>query len=484
MELEKTNGYVYEDDVAICVPPNKRSLICIALMVAAFGCNFSMRAFGVALPHIIENWTGAMQLYTIGSSLMTVALTITTIIVSRLSPRLGLKKTVGAGCIILLFCNFATCVAPNMLVFVILRVLTGIGNGCIIGQMQSTFSKVWPGHQRATWIGIQSIVQSFVSVIGPTISGMLVDKFGWQSTYYTISAFQLIGFIMFMIVTPKDTHDRFYTAKKFDTVGTILFTVVITAIVLACSFGNSLGWGSWQLIVMYVIIIAGFIFFAKTEDKAGETAVLPWNLFKKDKNFQKIYLITVLITMLCLAQTYFMALYLQKVAGTSATISGIPFTILSVGSLIASPIGAKIFNKTGRSKGLMIICSLMILLPVIYYAIFLSPETGASQAALMGVYIVSFIYGLGYIMTMTLPFYACSEYLKKEDIGTANSNVYMAVTLGATIGLAIEQIVMNAFTASHDLNIGLKAVFFTSAIFGVLAILVCLMLKPAKQEQE
>ena len=479
-DAEITSHNAKNADVAIVMVPQKRTLVSIALLLAVFGCNFSYRAFSVALPHIIANWN-AMQLYTIGASLMTVAMTVTTIAVARISPKIGLKITVSFGLILLLACNILTLFAPNMLVFVILRVFTGIGNGLISGQMAASFNKIWPNSQRGTWIGLLGIFQSLTSVIGPTVSGLLVDMFGWQSTYYAISLFQLIGLIMFLLVTPKDTTDRFYKPAPFDFIGTLTFTVVVTALVLVGSFGSTLGWGSPMILGGFALAVIAFIIMIVVENKMGSAALLPWDLFKKDRNFQKIFALTFFITILACGQTYFMPLYLQKVAKTSATVSGLPFTMLSITSLIASPIAGRIIKKTGKSKMLIIVTALLMFFPVLFYGFWLSPDAG-NQIGTVIMRITSLIYGFGYILTMTIPYNACSEYLPVESVGVGSANVFMSVTVGASIGMSILQAVMNGVSAAYGLNTALKVVFFCCSACGIIALLLGISLGKIKKE--
>ena len=474
---DKENNVVLENDVAIYLEPSKRKIVAIALLVSVFGCNFSFRAFGIALPHIIAGWD-AMQLYTLGATLMTVAMTIATVIVARVAPKTGLKQTIIVGLAIILACNMLTLVAPSMLVFVILRVLTGVGNGIVCGQIAASMNKIWPSSQRGTWIGILGIFQSLTSVIGPTLSGALVDQFGWQSTYFTISAFQIIGLIMFITLCPKDTRDRFYEPVPFDVAGTIFFTVFVTSIVLVCSYGNSLGWSNIKILIGFLVVFIAMIGLVLSENKAGAGSLLPWDLFMNDSNFVKIFLIAILISLPGMAQVYFMPLYLQKVAGTSAIISGLPFTILSIASLIASPLAARIIQRTGKTKLVMMICGFMMTVPTLVYGIWIYPEVGTEHLSI--IYGLSFLYGLGYILTMTLPYIACAKFLPEKSIGIGTANVYMGITLGSSVGLAFLQAVFNALSTSVDMNAGIKAAFICSSIAGALTIVLAFSLKKIK----
>jgi MFS family permease len=249
--------------------------------------------------------------------------------------------------------------------------------------------------------------------------------------------------------------------------------------VLIASYGNKLGWTDIKILIGFVVAIAALIALVISENKAETvgTALLPWNLFKTDSNFVKIFALAFVAVFLGMAHPVFLVLFLQKVALTSATVSGIPFSLVSIASLIAAPCAAKIFQKTGKIKNLMAIAAILMTLPMLFYGLWLQPEIGNSSVSLMILYVTSFIYGIGGIITMTLPYNACSAYLPKESVGVASANVYMAVNLGGSVGLAILQAIYNAVNNSAGMNTAIKTVFICASVGGVIACLLSLSLK-------
>ena len=53
----------------------------------------------------------------------------------------------------------------------------------------------------------------------------------------------------------------------------------------------------------------------------------------------------------------------------------------------------------------------------------------------------------------------------------------MGQCLGASVGVAILQLVMNIFTDKYDLDTGLRAVFYATVVLGVLLILSIVAIK-------
>lgn len=474
---EKVKTPVIEEDVGIYIDPKKRALVCIALFVAVFGCNFSFRSYGVALPSIVSGWTYSSYLYSAGNSLMTVAMTVVTLIVARISAKTGLKKTIMVGLIIVLICDILTTFAPNIIVFLIIRVFYGVGCGLICGQELSSLNLIWPGADRKKWVGMRGVTYSITNIIGPTVAGLLVDGFGWKSTFYTIFAFHLAGLIIFAICCPKDTKNRFYKDSPFDYTGCALFIAFITVATLVCTLGNTLGWGNPLIVAGLVIVVISLIALLKVENGKGAGAVLPLDLFKRNSNFTKLFFIAVFACIVNMAPVNFLSLYLQNVGGTSATASGLPFSLIYLVTLFFTFVISRLPKL--KAKKVMVFCSFICMIVIGFLASWLSPNVG-QQLVMMNV--IAACYGIGNAITTTTIYDAAAEYVDTADIGMSTSLVYMGITFGGSVGLAVLQLIMNTVSASTgDLGAGIKGLFWGSFAASVIVTALALSLKDKKK---
>ena len=468
-----------EEDVGIFIDPRKRAIVCIALFIAVFGCNFSFRSYSVALPKIVEGWTYSSYLYSAGNSLMTVAMTVVTLIVARISAKTGLKKTIMVGLIIVLACDILTTIAPNIIVFLIIRVFYGVGCGLICGQELSSLNLIWPGADRKKWVGMRGVTYSITNVIGPTVAGLLVDNFGWRSTFFTIFAFHLIGLIIFAVVCPKDTKNRFYKDTPFDVKGCVSFILFIMVATLVCTLGNSLGWGNPIIIAGLVIVVASLVYLLTTENKIGKGALLPLDLYKRNSNFTKLFFIAVCGCIVNMAPVNFLSLYLQRVGGTSATASGLPFSLIYLVTLVFTFVISRM--KGLRPKKVLVFSSFVCMIVIGILAWWLAPTVGEH---LLTMNIIAACYGIGNAITTTTIYDAAAEYVDTADIGMSTSLVYMGITFGGSVGLAILQLIMNSVTAkTGDLGAGIKGLFWGSFTAAVIMTILTLTLRDKKKEE-
>ncbi len=471
-----------EEDVGMLIPPNKRKWVTIALLVAVFGCDFGFRSYSVALPSIVANWTYSTNWYSAGNTLNTVAMTIVTIVIARITAKKGLRKTVSLGLIICALCNFAVLFAPNMAVFLLIRLCLGVGLGMISGQIMASINVIWPKAQRTKWTGIKGICYGCTNVIGPTLAGLLVDNIGWRSTYIFILFFNLVALAMILRFCPKNAVNRFYVEKPFDIKGTIAFSVNMLSIILVASLGNKLGWTNILILIGIAIAIGSLIAVCVIESKAGDKALLPWQLLTHNRNFLMLFCISILATIVSQTVVTYMPLYMQKVAGTSATASGLPFTVISLVSIGFTWVYGKVTGKRFSAKMVLLFCAIIEVACTVFMGIWMNPAMGQ----FMGIVIAySVVYGIGRPINVTCMYDTVAVSVPTESIGIATSSLFMGQTFGASVGVAILQLVMNIFTDKYDLDTGLRAVFYATMILGVLLIISILAIKQSmKNESE
>lgn len=430
-----------DDDVIVYIPPQKRAVVTIALLVGFFGVHFYMRAFSMCTSYIMANWN-AGEYYSAGKALQTAIMVVATAVSAYLIPKWGIKKIMGGSLGIILLCDVGTLLAPNLGVFLACVMVQGIGNAGLISNMISLMNKIWPPSKRAMWLSSIGITQGIAAVLVPTLAGLLIDKWGWHSVYFVMMGIQVIGLILTLAVTPADTRQTNYVPKKFDAIGTILFVVWVCCCVLACNFGNSWGWRSAKIIALLSVMAVALVAFIIVEYRLGSGAIFPVRLFKDNLNCTWIFIQSFFACAVCMGQFVFVIYYMQVVMGTTAAVSAIPFTIFSIGTLVMPPIYAAIYKKSGRCKALLTVTMLLVSLNAFLYGLLLSPS-----CSLTTIFIISAIGGLGHACCVTICYNAAEEYLPKSRIADGNAVAYIAICIAGSVGLAIMQAISNAVAA-------------------------------------
>lgn len=431
------------DDVIVYIEPSKRAIVTIALLVGFFGVHFYMRAFSMCTSYIMANWN-AGEFYSAGKALQTAIMVVATAVSAYLIPKWGIKKIMGGSLIIILLCDVGTLFASNLGMFLAIVMIQGIGNAGLISNMISLMNKIWPADKRAMWLSTLGVTQGIAAVVVPTLAGLMIDKFGWQSVYYLMMGIQAIGLILTLVVTPSDTKQRNYVEKKFDAVGTVLFVIWVSCCVLACNFGNKWGWNNGKIIGLLAAMAICLVAFIVVEYKLGSNAIFPVKLFKDNPNCTLIFIQAFFGCAVCMGQFVFVIYYMQVVMKTSAAVSAIPFTIFSIGTLVMPTVYAAIYKKTGNCKGLLVVSMLLVSLNAFLYGIFLSPTCSLGL-----IYAISAIGGLGHACVVTICYNAAEKYLPTSRIADGNAVAYIAICIAGSVGLAVMQALSNAVAAKQ-----------------------------------
>ena len=438
-----------DDDVLVYIDPKKRAMVTIALLIGFFGVHFYMRAFSMCTSYIMANWN-AGEYYSAGKALQTAIMVVAAAVSVYLIPKWGIRKIMGGSLVIVILCGIGTLFAPNLGVFLICVMVQGIGNAGLISNMISLMNKIWPSSKRAMWLSTIGVTQGIAAVVVPTLPGVIIDVAGWKAVYYLMIAIQVVGLILTVTVTPKDTVQKDIPERKFDLIGTILFLVWVSCCVLACNFGNSWGWTSPKILGLLLVAVLGLVVFIVVEYRLSTGAIFPVRLFKDNMNCTWIFIQAFFACAVCMGQFVFVIYYMQVIMQTSAAVSAIPFTIFSIGTLVMPTVYALIYKKTGHVKGLLVVTMILVSLNAFLYGILLTPTV-----SLAVIYAISAIGGLGHACCVTLCYNAAEEYLPKSRIADGNSVAYIAICLAGSVGLALLQAVSN-IVASQKIAAGVE----------------------------
>jgi len=192
------------------------------------------------------------QIAFIGSSLM-ITYMITQLPAGLLSDKLGSKKVILMGSLIIVFSNLLFGFSKTYEAFILTQFFNGLGQGMgwspSIKLLASLFSK----KERGISIGLFLTSVPFFSALAYIFSGYLTVNFGWRTAFYTpaIILLTIIGLFWF-IVKDKGENSLNYKIPKENGLKIIEFKKVLTDInvwMAAISFSSTLfieyGFNMW-----------------------------------------------------------------------------------------------------------------------------------------------------------------------------------------------------------------------------------------------
>lgn len=360
---------------------------------------------------------------------------------------------------------FLSAMASTFYVLLMGRILQAIGCGLLMSLTQVIILSVYPTEERGSVMGIYGLAVCAAPVLAPTLSGIIIDLFGWHMIFWGTFILSIIVLAVGFIVMKNITHTE---AAHFDIVSFVLCATGFICIVLG--LGN---WskGSLFSITAFPPIIAGAVcltLFSRRQLKM-EKPFLDISTFS-NKEFRLSVILSMLIYCVMMAVSTLLPLYSQSIRGFSATTSGL---ITMPGSLVTanmSPIAGKLYDKIGIRK-IYIAGSSCIALG--HFAMcFLSLSTPPAMVAAL--FILRQI-GVG-VLLMTTVTWGMST-LDKKNTSDGTAIISSLRTVAGAAGSAVFVSIMTKSAVSNDsaamirgLNVAFAGITVLSIIILVLAL--------------
>lgn len=223
-------------------------------------------------------------------------------------------------------------------------ILQGVGAGMVIPLMQTIILTVTPAQKRGGALGLMGVVLGLGPTVGPTLGGWVVDTLSWHYIFYLwfIGSVLVIPFALMVLTDVLPNSD-----PAIDWVSIRHSLIGFGGLLYGLSVMGSDGFNS---IIAWVSCLVGgvFIYLFVKRNLHSKQPMLNVSLFS-NKTFSLAVIISMLGLMVISGISNVMPMYIQTIAGRSATMSGL--IVLPGGLLKAflSPVSGKIYDKVGLS---------------------------------------------------------------------------------------------------------------------------------------
>jgi multidrug resistance protein len=183
-----------------------------SIYVPSFFIFLGMSIISPILPIYAESFNVNYTLVSLAISMYAFGRFLADIPVGLLADRVGRRLMMVLGTIILTVCSFLNATAPTFTLFLVYRLLEGIGSAMWMTSRTTLLADILKPEERGR---IMSYFQAFMllgSSAGPTVGGFIAITYGLSAPFYTYSAVGIISLVLtfFLIKDPEGTirsHD-------------------------------------------------------------------------------------------------------------------------------------------------------------------------------------------------------------------------------------------------------------------------------------
>lgn len=317
------------------------------------------------------------------------------------------------------------------------RVLQAIGAGILMPLGSNVIVTIFPPEKRGVAMGTMGIAMILAPAIGPTLSGYIVQNYHWNIMFYGTFFIGLVAIVigMFWFKLYQRT-----TNPKADIPGIIYSTIGFGALLYGFSEAGNKGWGSTEIVTMFIIGTIFIILFVIRELRM-KAPMLNLEVLK-----YPTYTLTTVINMIVMMSLYggmiLLPLYLQNLRGFSALDSGL---LMLPGALVMGalgPVAGKLLDTIGIKP--LAIFGIGIMTYATWELSKLNMDT--PYLHIMGIYVLR-SFGMAFIMMPIMT--AGMNALPGRLISHGNAFVNTMRQLAGSIGTAILVTVMTTQQTNH-----------------------------------
>nr|VTO99156.1 Multidrug resistance protein stp [Mycobacterium riyadhense] len=344
---------------------------------------------------------------------------------AALADRYGRRRWYLVGVSLFTVGSIACGLAPCIGVLAIARGVQGLGAATVSVTSLALVSAAFPEpKKKAQAIGIWTAIGSVGMAAGPSLGGLLVDRWGWRSIFYVNVP---LGAVVLLLTLGFVVESRNERSGRFDLAGQVLFIVTVGAFVYAIIEGPEVGWTSPRIIALLVTAVAGGAAFVWLERRSPDP-MMDLSLFR-----DSAYALSIGTICTVFFAVYGMLLlttqFLQNVRGYTPSVTGLMIVPFSAGVVIVSPLVGPLVGRVGaRLLVLLGLCLLMLGLLTLIVS-----EQRSSGLVLVGLALC----GAGIGLCLTPITTVAMNAVPPERAGMASGIMSAQRAIGSTIGFAV-----------------------------------------------
>ena len=404
----------------------RKPLILVSLLLAAFVINLDTTIVNVALPSVVRQLhaSNAQLQWVVDAFNLLFAASV--LAFGSLSDRFGRKGMLLAGLSVFGVASLAGGLMGSPGQLIVARAVMGAGAAMVFPSTLSMLTNVFTERsERARAIGLWGAITGAAIALGPIVGGWLLQAFDWRSIFFAMAPIAAVAGLMTARYVPTS---RDADAPRTDRMGFALSIATIALLVYTIIEAPTYGWGSIRTLggfALTAVLMAAFVAWERRTDEP----MLDVDLFRNPRFTAASG--SVAISFFALSGFIFLVTqYFQFLKGYAPLSTGV--RLLPVASLVAisSILGTKLAVRFGTK--LVVASGLLLMAGFFLWVTSASVATGYGTIAAQMV-----VLGTGMGLTSAPATEAIMGVVPKAKAGVGSAVNDTTRLLGGTLGVAV-----------------------------------------------
>ncbi|SDK21178.1 drug resistance transporter, EmrB/QacA subfamily [Methylophilus rhizosphaerae] len=387
-------------------------------------------SFNVAVPALTRTFQLGQDQVQWAMTAFLAAMTIAMLPAAWLLERFGLRRVFMAALWLLIAASIAGFYAQTFVHVVLTRTVQGVATGVLQPLGIMALMRLFPPHIQGRASGILIVGIAFTPAIAPSISGWLLDQFGWRAIFLLGVPFAMLALIGARIWLPAP---RKHEIKPFDWPGLgWLSAATISLIEFVSSLhhsGLTTAW-TWGYATLLVVSMICYVRHAHSLPHA----IIQLHLFFKP-TFSRGTFVAFAYGFGLFASTYLIPVFLQNAMAYSATDAGLLLLPSGIALVLTIPVAGRMADRFSPRR--ITLAGLAVL-----GASFLVFALAAGQMAYWEIVAATVIGRIGLGLILPALNLATLHEMEPHHLGQSSVVVSYARQLGGVVGVTMMAVFM------------------------------------------
>jgi EmrB/QacA subfamily drug resistance transporter len=258
---------------------------------------------------------------------------------AALGDRFGRRRLFVLGLGIFTAASAFAALAPSIEALNIARALQGVGGAIVTPLTLTLLSAAVPANRRGLALGAWGGVGGLAVALGPVVGGAIVEGISWQWIFWLNVP---IGLALIPLAWRR-LDESYGPSSKLDLRGLALASAGLFGIVLGLVRGNSVGWGSPEIVASLAAGAVVLVLFVLWELRA-EAPMLPMRFFR-NRTFTQANVASLFMYFGMFGSIFLLAQFFQTVQGYSPFGSGLRVLPWTAMPIFVAPIAGALSDR-------------------------------------------------------------------------------------------------------------------------------------------
>jgi DHA2 family multidrug resistance protein len=345
-----------------------------------------------------------------------------------LSSHFGRKRYFTGSIIIFTAASFFCGQASSLVSLVVWRIVQGLGGGALIATSQAILFESFPPEEQTTAAAVFGIGMMVGPAAGPTLGGLIVDRYSWPWIFYINIPVGILAAMMTWTYVKDSPSQR--RARQIDVVGLALIAIGVGALQFMLERGEHYDWFDSGLIkTLFVTALVALATMVWWELRVPEP-ILDLRVLKH-RSLAAGSLFAAVLGMALYGSIFALPIFIQQLLRYDAETAGWALFPGAIGSAIAMVFIARFAARIPDLRALIVVGSVGLIYAMILHSRF-TAETGRPDM-LWPVFLRGFATGCMFVPLAT----SAMSGLEGRVLAQGSAIFNLTRQLGGSIGIAV-----------------------------------------------